>query len=221
MLTDCYLYGKLGKMYGHHWRLDVNSPAQFVRAMIALRPGFAQTVLTMKDVDFGVRVGERQVGEDALTWPANGKSISITPVLRGSGGKGFSIGELILGVALIVVGFAAQAYLGPFATSVILLGVGLTLGGVAALLAPSPPTADSQRDPHKPSYQFNGPINTIEEGQPVPILYGGPLWIGSAVVDAGIFSVNTSTIVSGTTIGPSDSDTGPGNAATPIGEFNL
>jgi predicted phage tail protein len=174
----------------------------------------------MKNFDYGVKVGDRQVGESALTWPANGKSISITPVLRGSGGKAFAIGELVVGVALIVAGFWTG--IGTVAgIQLALAGTALVLGGISALLAPNPATAEQQRDPHKPSYQFNGPVNTIEEGQPVPILYGGPLWIGSAVVSAGIFSVPTSSVPSGTTTGPSDSDTGAGNAGVPIGARQL
>jgi len=220
MLTDCYLYGALGKKFGHHWRLDVNSPAQLVRALSALRPDFIRTVLEMKDVDFGVKIGDQQMSEEELQFPSNGRSMSITPVLRGAG-KDMAWIEIVAGVVLIAAGIVFFHALGTFAAPIILMGIGLVFGGVAALLSPSPPTLETSLDKHKASYQFNGPINTIEEGQPVPVLYGGPLWIGSAVVSAGIFSQDTNTLSGTTTSGGTDSDTGSGSAGEPIGSRYL
>jgi predicted phage tail protein len=214
MLTDVHFYGALGKKYGRHYRLDVNSVAELVRAMEALKPGFYQTLLTMKNVDFGVKVGGGQIGKDRLAFPSGGKSISLTPVVRGSGGDAGWI-EIVAGVALVAVGFFASAFLGPVGPIIIGLGLSLALGGVATLLSPSPTVTDTNVDnKHKPSYQFNGPINTIEEGQPVPVLLGGPLWIGSAVVSAGISSADTPTSGDGGTM--TTSDAGPGVAAVPL-----
>jgi predicted phage tail protein len=46
-------------------------------------------------------------------------------------------------------------------------------------------TADQAEN--KASYNFNGPINTTAQGNPVPLGYGRKI-VGSAVVSAGIYS---------------------------------
>ena len=37
------------------------------------------------------------------------------------------------------------------------------------------------------SYNFNGPVNTTAQGNPVPLLYG-ELFVGSSTISAGIYS---------------------------------
>ena len=37
------------------------------------------------------------------------------------------------------------------------------------------------------SYNFNGPVNTTAQGNPVPLLYG-EMFVGSATISAGIYS---------------------------------
>jgi len=60
-------------------------------------------------------------------------------------------------------------------------------GGVIQLLSPVPKGFSSKDSPgNTPSYAFNGPINTEAQGHPVPYFAGGPMWIGSAVISAGI-----------------------------------
>ena len=43
----------------------------------------------------------------------------------------------------------------------------------------------SERPENKPSYSFNGAVNTTAQGHPVPVGYGR-LVVGSAVISAGI-----------------------------------
>ena len=46
-------------------------------------------------------------------------------------------------------------------------------------------TEPSERPENKPSYSFNGAVNTTAQGHPVPVGYGR-LIVGSAVISAGI-----------------------------------
>jgi hypothetical protein len=59
----------------------------------------------------------------------------------------------------------------------------------------------AERPENTPNYVFHGPINTEAQGHPVPVLLGGPLRIGSAVISAGIsadaFTADNDTIGSG------------------------
>ncbi|NRD60848.1 hypothetical protein HRD49_03720, partial [Corallococcus exiguus] len=65
-------------------------------------------------------------------------------------------------------------------------GISLVVGGVSQLLfAPPTATGPDEDDANKPSYVFNGPVNTLAQGHPVPICYG-EMEVGSCVVSAGI-----------------------------------
>jgi predicted phage tail protein len=192
MVTTVLLYGSLGKRFGRNWRLDVNTPAQAVNAINHLRPGFADAILSMRDVDFGVKVGKKQIGAGLLQFPTGGKQITITPVVRGSGNsKGWI--EVIAGVVLIAAGILLSGTpLGVASPFLIGMGISLVLGGVATLLSPTPNTT-TPASAQRPSYQFSNVVNTIGEGECVPCLYGGPLWIGSYVVSAGYENVDITT----------------------------
>lgn len=105
--------------------------------------------------------------------------IHLYPVAQGSG----RTGRIIAGVVLIVVGVIMYYFpvTAPFATNVIGAGVGLLLGG---LFMPK-----NQQQADKPderaSFVFNQAVNTIEQGGPVPLVYGR-FKTGSTVVSAGI-----------------------------------
>ncbi|CVB40428.1 Phage-related protein%2C tail component [Serratia marcescens] len=64
----------------------------------------------------------------------------------------------------------------------------MMLGGVVQMLSPMQGGLASRQDPdNKPSYAFGGPVNTIAQGNPVPILYGKRR-IGGAIISAGIYA---------------------------------
>ncbi len=214
MLTAISLYGSLGKKFGRQWKLDVDTPAQAVNAINHLRPGFADAILRMRDVDFGVTVGGRQIGENLLKFPAGGKRITIIPVVRGSSGsKGWLqiIGGVVLIAAGIIIDVASEGSLSLLGNFLIGMGFSLALGGVAQLLSPTPSTS-TPASAQKPSYQFSNIVNSIGEGECVPVLYGGPLWIGSYVVSAGYDNAD---ITSGSTSPNATSNVGPGAGALP------
>jgi hypothetical protein len=75
-------------------------------------------------------------------------------------------------------------------------------GGVVQLLTPLPKGLHSKDSAgNMPSYSFNGPVNTQAQGNPVPLLYGGPLKVGSAVISAGIDTLETVYAQGGLTVG--------------------
>ena len=90
---------------------------------------------------------------------------------------------IIVGVVLL---FTPAAEIAPF---VIEAGVALTIGGIMTLFfGPKNPLAGTDRGEQtdqNPSYLFNGPVNTIKQGGPVPLLYGR-MMVGSQVISSGI-----------------------------------
>ena len=64
------------------------------------------------------------------------------------------------------------------------MGAALMFGGIAGLLAP---TNDSSAGNEEQSYLFDGAINSVKQGTPIPILYGR-MTVGGAVISASIKS---------------------------------
>lgn len=187
------LYGHLGKSFGRRHRYDVRSPAEAVRALCATLPGFRRYMIERSRPGYRVLVGDAPRTLETLAMPADA-AIKIVPVTSGAG-RG--IGAVILGAALIGFGVmtggagltlaaawgsGGMAFAGYLATNI---GLSLALGGVAQMLAPQPkPQGPADRPENKPSYAFDGAINTAAQGNPVPVCYGR-LIVGSQVISAG------------------------------------
>lgn len=187
-----YLYGHLAKAYGKRHELAVKSPAEAIRAFSANYKDFRQKVID----GGGYRVlAGKEDRADNIHLPTS-KSIKIIPVVQGSGG----LGKIVLGAALIAASFylpgttflsASSAF--SFSASAIASSIGwsLVLGGVSQLLF-SPPSAkgsDSERPENRPSYNFNGAVNTTGQGNPVGLAYGR-LRVGSQLISAGTETAN-------------------------------
>jgi predicted phage tail protein len=120
------------------------------------------------------------------------KTIDVIPVLEGSGGGG-GILSAVIGVLLIVTApWLAVAMGGAQLATAAIVMAGLTMvaGGISMMLA-KPPKFDDFREIEQTkkstSYLFGGPVNTANEGGPVPIGYGR-LIAGSQVIQS---SLNT------------------------------
>ena len=67
------------------------------------------------------------------------------------------------------------------------MGGALALGGAITMMTQQAVTKDSgDTGSNVASKNFNGPVNTVAQGNPVPLLYG-ELIVGSAVISAGIY----------------------------------
>ena len=186
MLKDIKLYGHLGRRFGKQHRLDVMGPLEAIRALSVLCPGFQQALVQ--------HPGGYRVFID--TWPVERRDelhlsgrheIRIVPVVQGAS---HGIGQIFMGVALVVAGIYAPELLPELGASAgvasaagtmaLSFGASLVLGGLAQMLAKNP-----QKPNDSASYLFNGPVNTTEQGNAVPVLYGR-LIIGSQVISASL-----------------------------------
>lgn len=115
----------------------------------------------------------------------NLKSIDIIPVLEGAGGNVMNIISLVVGVILVVVGIVIIVAGGPYAilgVGLVIAGLGLIAAGIINLLSQGP-ELQQFKEKQKTSFLFSGPVNTVNEGGPIPIGYGR-LIIGSFVISA-------------------------------------
>lgn len=187
-LRTVRLYGKLGARFGRRFELAVASPAEAIQALCVLLAGFKRELLTSRDkgVTYAVFVGKRNLAKEELELPPGRGEIRIAPVLVGN--KRGGILQTILGAVLVVVGAVISFYGGGAGTPLMQMGAAMMLGGVVQMLSPQPQGLSAKDSAQNgASYNFNGPVNTSAQGNPVPVLYGEML-IGSAVISGGIYA---------------------------------
>jgi predicted phage tail protein len=206
MLKKVTLYGELAEKYGKDWSLDVNSPGEAFKALDVNNIGFRQFVASSEErgVGYKVIVGKSYINDySELGHPSGRQEIKIIPVILGAKNKG--LGMVLMGVA-IITGFYiyGEAYLamgggeamgimdavgvgvqqaGTFGSLAMKFAGSLILGGVAAMLAPTPEAPDTADKPT--NYGFDGATNTARQGYAIPVAYG-QLLIGGAVISSGI-----------------------------------
>ena len=193
MLRKIKLYGQLAEFIGHkEFEVEVDSVAKAVSFLIY---NFPNVEKFMGPKYYHVKVGNYEIDKDELFYPIGKEDIHFIPAISGAG-RGF--GKMLLGAALIGVGFLAPGAqfggLGGFAAktagqfslgaAIGNIGIGLTLLGVSDLLFPLPQADFSEGDPQL-SFNFSGIQNTSRAGTPVPIVYG-EIFTGSVVISAAI-----------------------------------
>lgn len=191
------LYGVLAKKFGKEFELDVKSPAEAVRALCAILPGFKRHMVEHSEPGYTVRVGKEYRDLDTLADPSSTRDvIKVAPAIAGSN----AVGRIIVGALIIAAvvmsgpgGWALAAGAGGGLTAMgaiaVGLGMSLVMGGVAELLTPTPKMKTTERPENLPSYTFDGPVNTIAQGNAVPVGYGR-LTVGSQVVSAQLMAEN-------------------------------
>ena len=184
MLRTIHLDGELGEMYGKTHKFDVASVGEAIRALDFNFPGFIKKI--KKEENYNVCVGKfddkHALDETSLQMNHKKGDIWIVPELIG---KKQGVWQTIAGAALIVVGAVLTFYgLGAVGVPMMKLGAGLMLSGVIMMLTPVPGTPEykeRESPDERSSFIFDGPVNTNEQGGPIPIVYGRML-MGSTVV---------------------------------------
>lgn len=180
------LYGVLAEKFGRRYKLDVASPAEAIRALCAVVPGF-RDFLNLNG-NFKLWAGQSSITEDNIAFPcSDSEVIKIVPLPHGAGGGGGLLG-IIGGIALITLAIVQPAFLAAYmsASSYAIigsLGVSMVLGGLSQAL--TQPPVGNQAAASNASYIFNGASNNIAQGNPVPICYGEMI-VGSQVISLGI-----------------------------------
>jgi predicted phage tail protein len=169
-MRTIHLHGRLGTKFGRKHSLAVSSPAEAMRALSHLLPGFSAYVRARKyavAVGDGTVIGERQLRMQL----AAGRDVHIVPAGAASG-----IETILLGATLLLTAVAA----------------------VSVLSMPKAVAASAREDATKTaSFIFDGAQNNSEQGHPVPLVYG-QMRVGSIVVSAGINTSDANAMSLGT-----------------------
>lgn len=178
-MATVLLYGHLAQKYGKRHEFEISSPGEAVRALKANYPDFEQAVLGHAG-GYHILVGfEDRVGASISDVMSQREVIRIVPSVAGAG------------IETLAFWFFANTALGVAASwvagAIVSIAISVAVSSIASALF-APDKADvtgSERAENKPSYLFNGPVNTTAQGHPVAVGYGR-LRIGSQVVSAGL-----------------------------------
>jgi predicted phage tail protein len=184
-LKTIRLYGKLGAKFGRIHTLAVSSAAEAIRALCVIIPGF-ESHMSAAGAQYAVFVGKENISTDALGHPSGRGDIRIAPIPAGA--KRDGLANVILGVVLVTVGFFSFGATTATGLAMIAAGVAISAGGAIMMLSPQPKgNTSGDAVENRASYMFNGPVNTVAQGNPVPY-FAGRLRVGSCVISAGIYN---------------------------------
>lgn len=179
-MVEVRLHGDLAREFGRVWQLDITTPREASWAIEANRPGFMRKIKELADrgMVFRVRSKTHDYAEDDIdTHLGSVQRVDIIPIIVGAGpGVRFVVGAVLFTVgALIPVPGLNAALMSA--------GLSLMMGAVAEWLTPTPKRDEATKS--KESWTMGGPSNTVDQGLPVPVIYGEVL-AGGYVISAGI-----------------------------------
>ena len=173
------LYGHLGARFGRIHRFDIATPAEAISALKANFKDFAQYLIEHSSPGYRVITDAGYRSAQQLGDPMGGKSIKFVPLVAGAS-DGF--GQFVLGAVLVVldVAFFHTGYIAD-------AGYWMMVGGISQILFAPPIPGDVNASKNQPSYSFSGAVNTVAQGNPVPVCYGR-LIVGSQVISGGMYA---------------------------------
>ena len=203
-MTEVTLHGKLAQAVGRaKWKLHVKSPQEALKLIEANSRRLLKFLYSEEGMNGYYRVildgKDFTAGDELLAPIKNYKTIEFVPVVQGAGSGGWLaiIGVLLLVIAISIFtwgagtaaspGLFAGTTAGTLSTTGTLiaglafsLGVSFVLQGISSLLTKSPTTSNTEA-----SYLFSGAVNTVNQGNCVPLCYG-ELIVGSQQISSGL-----------------------------------
>lgn len=168
-LTKVILEGVIGERYGREFYFDITTPAEAIKALCSQIKGFKADYHKGHYQIFRKKVDHKtQITKANINFAVGGDDLIIAPLIAGSGSGeflGFPVGPLDL--------------LFPGGT--------FLYKQAERFLIPEPTYENTTRPDQKPSFAYNGPVNTSEQGLSIPLVYG-QMRVGSIIVSAGIVS---------------------------------
>ncbi|MEH6641389.1 hypothetical protein [Vreelandella glaciei] len=189
-MKQIILHGALGARFGESFSLDVRDPAEAVRALGVQLKGFREALEAGHwHVMRGPLDNGDDLNEEGLTVALGNQSeIHIMPAVEGAGdGLGNIIAGALLVAAAFYTGGASLAAWGTLSSGLAIAGGGMALGGIIQMTTnlPGADYNDRESPAERPSFLFDGPVNTSTQGLPVPVIYGR-VRVGSVVISAGM-----------------------------------
>lgn len=189
------LLGKLGKDFGRNFELDIDTPAEAIKALSCQIPGFLE-YLNTDDKYFRVCTLDSPMGliETELHNPTL-DTIIITEDLVGSSGGGLFkavLGGVLIGAAFMTGGISILG-MSISGTTMGLLGAALILGGISQALSPNPSKDKEKKE--KKSKLISNAGEVTSQGNVVPVAYGEVLIESPVIITSGIEDGTSATVI--------------------------
>ena len=167
MKRKVYLAGEIKELFGSEFSIYADSYGEIIRNIECNRPGFKEYLLKSHDrgIDFTVNFAGKYIEEKELLTPIKEGDVTIAAIPAGSKSE---IGQIIVGIALIVASIYFPPMAGKAAAFWMGMGMSLVSSGVQGMLAPDPATDEKEEE----GYLYTGGEAITVEGDPVPLLYG-------------------------------------------------
>jgi predicted phage tail protein len=171
-MIDIIFEGALASEFRSFRATGIGSIADAICAIEANYEKFHRTIrdLAERGIQFIVKAGYQELGEDELSKPLS-KKIRTIRIIALPSGAGGGAGKILAGVAILGLGIFGGGFLGAMAVNVMLLGGALILQGIMGLFGRvKDPESDEKEG--KKSLIISSPSQTLREGSRIPRLYG-------------------------------------------------
>ena len=182
-MTDVFIHGILAQEYQQHFKFNLKSSTDVLKAIDCNREGFLARVAQLQREGFyyDILINKKRIkSADEFKSLKNSTRIDLVPAIVGQG----------------FLGTAISAIFGAITTSAVMTNIAISVGlaAIAYLLTPKPDLGlppqqelSAEAQAQKQSYIFSSTINLARQGTFLPLGYGR-LKVGSAVVQASIKS---------------------------------
>jgi len=213
-MKQIVLYGDLRTRFGRDHQFNVETPAEAFHALSCVVDGFRDYMLSNPCSEFRIFSGGKEIESTStcsdtirfvpvVTGASGGDvwdNLTGASLIRGIG-RGYTPHQLwmdranqsALGGGMMVVGYLGITFGQAWGGGVwgpMLIGAGANVlsGNIADMVAANriKGMKENKGPNDAPAFAFTGPHLTIGQGNPVPVLLGGPLRIGGAIISAGI-----------------------------------
>ena len=187
------LVGDIGDRFGHEWAMNVSNYSELLQLIECQTTGFYNYLLEAEEngIRFLIQRADEYISVRELGLSLNNEDIIITAIPMGAEEtfqeNPSGVGKVIIGVILVVLAFffpefmeffgstMGEVALGKIAFAIATIGIQLITAGIAEMQASVQFGEDAEAN------LFQGPVTGIQQGIPVPVLYGELLIGGSPI----------------------------------------
>lgn len=202
-MKEIRILGEAGDQFGASFALDVRTPSEALRALDANFPGFLRHMdennyrfLLMDVTNPDAAETSKLIGptnkndawgdhEVLFILPSADGNPPVVAAIAYAAAYAASTVAISAGVTSLstLMTIATVAY--NVAYIAVTIGVSMAASAIAsAVMGSDNGPSEFEKVESKPSYLFNGVANTARQGGRMPLLYGGPLLVGSMTLSA-------------------------------------
>lgn len=185
MERKVYLVGDIGDKFGRTHSVHADSFSDIMKCIEANNPTLKSYLLNAHEAGVGFTIdieGKAEEHEEDLLLPLKPGDVTISAIPAGSKSGGAKIFAALVLTFFVLPMIGAGGFVGPGMTTMegigaalattagkatAMLAINLAMTGMQQLMAPDPSVDEGPEN-----YLFNGSGQNVQEGDPVPLLYG-------------------------------------------------